>query len=288
MAHDIAWMAWDPARNLFTIPWINRPVGWYGILFALGFAVGYLIMVHLFSKRLAQEGAVAPRETALRMTDGLCWFVILGTVIGARLGHVFFYGWPFYRDHPIEIFKVWEGGLASHGGAVGVLIALALYLRFGRRYMPSLTYLGLVDLIAIPTAFVAFCIRLGNFFNQEVVGTVTSVPWAVVFVHPMEVVGVLPRHPAQLYEAFFYLFVFIFLYRLWARSTERLADGTLIGYFFCLMFGFRIVVEWVKEPQGVQLLDGWIQAGQLLSVPFVLVGAWLLCKGHKGQGTKTT
>lgn len=274
-------MHWDPQRNLFTIPWINHPVGWYGLLFAFGFFAGYFISVRLWMQKLAWSDAMLSsterRDNAIAMTDTLCWFAILGTVFGARLGHVFFYGWPYYSQHPGEIIKIWEGGLASHGGAIGVLVAFGLSLPLMRRYIPKLSYLELLDLLAIPTMLVTVCIRLGNFINQEIVGTPTTMPWAVVFGHPLDGPAGVPLHPVQLYEAVIYFSVFVFLWRLWAVKGPSLRPGRIIGWLFALVFLGRILAECVKTPQGgLMLWDGWIQMGQLLSVPFLLIGLGLL------------
>lgn len=279
-------MFWDPQRNLFTIPWINHPVGWYGLLFALGFFAGYFITVRLWMQKLAWSDAAMTsadrRDKAIAMTDALCWFAILGTVLGARLGHVFFYGWPYYSQHPTEIFKIWEGGLASHGGAIGVLVAFALALPLMRRYIPGLSYLELLDLLAIPTMLVTVCIRIGNFINQEIVGVPTSMPWGVVFGHPLDGPAGVPLHPVQLYEAAIYFAVFLFLYRLWAVKGASLRPGRITGWLFVLVFLGRILAECVKTPQGgLMLWDGWIQMGQLLSLPFLMVGVALLVHSRK-------
>jgi phosphatidylglycerol:prolipoprotein diacylglycerol transferase len=286
--HTLAAIAWDPQRNLFTIPWIDHPIGWYGVLFACGFLMGYLLMIQLLTQKLTQAYAAAAyaaagavgkptlRDNAIAMTDTLCWFAVLGTVIGARLGHVFFYGWDYYSAHPWSIFKIWEGGLASHGGTIGVLIAFALYMPMARRYLPNLSYLGLLDMLCIPTCLVAVCIRVGNFINQEIVGTATTMPWGVIFGHPIDGPKGRPLHPVQLYEALIYLATFIFLYRLWIVKGPSLPTGRLTGYLFVFIYGGRIIAEWFKAPQGLMLFDGWLQIGQLLSVPFVLLGVALL------------
>lgn len=275
----LAALVWDPQRTLFTIPWIHHPVGWYGLLFAFGFLVGYWLTIQLFNRKLMSQrnaSSASTRNEAIRMTDTLCWFAVLGTVIGARLGHVLFYGWSYYWEHPWEAFKVWQGGLASHGGTIGVLIAFACYMPILKRHLPTLTYLGLLDLLSIPSAFLVVCIRIGNFINQEIVGTPTSLPWGVIFGHPLDGPAGIPLHPVQLYEALIYLSVFFFLYRLWKRKGESLPPGRLTGYLFVLIFGGRILAEFVKTPQGLMLWGGWLQMGQLLSIPFILLGIALL------------
>lgn len=270
----VAWISWDPARELFTIPWIDRPVGWYGLLFAFGFFCGYWILTAMLMRDLKEQKE--PRKTALKLVDGLCWFVVVGTIVGARLGHVLFYHPGYYAQYPWEIPKVWEGGLASHGGIVGVLLALIFYLPKARRELPHLTYLGLADRLAVPSAWVACCIRIGNFFNQEIVGTPTTLPWGVIFGHPFDGVPGTPLHPVQLYEAGFYFLVFCGLRMLWKRKGECLREGVLTGALFTSIFTWRILMEFVKEPQGAVFLDGWVQMGQLLSVPLVVVGIFLL------------
>lgn len=276
----IAWIVWDPPRELFTVPWIDRPVGWYGLFFAFGMFIGYLLMVQFFSRKIHQrDDTLSARSLAFKMTDTLCWFAVIGIVVGARLGHVFLYGWPYFSQHPTEIIRVWEGGLASHGGIIGLFIALALYLPRAHRYLPTLTYLGLVDFIAIAALFTAFCIRMGNFFNQEIVGTPTTVPWGVVFGHPLDGVQGVPLHPVQLYEGGFYLILFCCLYRLWLVRGDSIPTGAFTGYVLTLAFGWRILFESVKSSQG-GFLEGWLQTGQLLSIPFLLIGLFLLWKSR--------
>lgn len=273
-----SWIHWDPSRDLFTIPGIDRPVGWYGILFALGFFLGYFILVHLLTRMLREERKITDTEAravSYSMTDALCWFVVLGTIVGARLGHVFIYQWDFYRDHPLDIVKIWEGGLASHGGVIGILIALLFYMRVARRYLPKLGYLQLVDLLTIPAALTGFCIRIGNFMNQEIVGTPTEKAWGVIFGHPVDGPHGIPLHPVQLYEAALYLGIFVFLYAVWNRYSSCLRPGMLTGLLFVSVFGGRFALEFFKGQQGPEL-DAGLQLGQLLSLPFVWIGIALI------------
>ncbi len=163
-------------------------------------------------EQVLHHSLVSPKEIAYLLTDRLCWFVVAGTIIGARLGDVFFYNWSHFRHHPLEIFKIWHGGLASHGGVLGVVLALYLYLKYIQKWIPQLTFLTLLDFVAIPSALVACFIRLGNFMNQEILGIPTDLPWGVVFGHPAENVPPFPRHPVQLYEAGAYLITFFVLW----------------------------------------------------------------------------
>lgn len=161
------------------------------------------------------------RQTAFFLTDRLCWFTIVGTVVGARACQVIFYDWSRFHSHPWEIFQIWQGGLASHGGVIGVMLALYLYRCYVKQWFPELTFLRLMDYSAVPSALVACFIRLGNFMNQEILGKPTLLPWGIVFGHPFDGSAPLPRHPVQLYEAGCYLLTFLILWRLWKNNLLR-------------------------------------------------------------------
>jgi len=275
----VGWIFWDPSPVFFYVPLLGRPIAWYGVFFASGFFFGYFIFLKLLRDWLnhQEEGDLSDHQ----ILDRLTWFVVLGTVLGARLGHVFFYDWDYFRCHPLDIFKIWEAGLASHGGALGVLVGLGFFRLSIWRRVPSLTFLTILDMLVIPTAFVGFCIRCGNFFNQEILGIPTTQPWAVVFGHPIDGGVPIPRHPVQLYEAGFYLAVFFFLWSLAKRrigeKCRLMGSGLFSGLFFLLVFVFRMVVELVKDHQHSLLpMDSSLQMGQLLSIPFVVIGAILL------------
>lgn len=276
-------LIWDPDRNFFIVPYVNHPVTWYGLLFAFGFLVGYFLVRKIFTHFL-EDGDLSRAEasaSAVKLTDRLAMLVILGTIIGARLGHVFFYGWPYYREHPGEIIKVWEGGLASHGGAIGVLIGLLIFIGWTRPAFKRLTFLAVLDILVIPTAFVAGCIRIGNFMNQEITGIPTNLPWGVTFMHPIDGIPGIPIHPVQLYESAIYFAVFVFLFAVWRLRPRRIGFGLLSGWFFTLVFGLRFLVEFLKMPQS-EWLDGHapVTMGQLLSIPFIILGISLLICYH--------
>lgn len=292
MHPTLAWLYWNPERTAFTIPFINRPVVWYGLWFVLGFIVGYLILLPMFryqlqkSRHISNEDSEALRSLnplAYMLLDRLTWFVVGGTIIGARLGHVFFYDWPRYQNNLGDILKVWEGGLASHGGAVGVLIGLILYQRLIRKNFPEFTFITLLDLIVVPTAFTAFCIRMGNFFNQEILGSPSNVPWAVIFGDPIDGKEIAPRHPVQLYEAAVYLLTFFFLWFLWRKWRDDLKPGVLSGLFFIMVFGARFLIEFLKTPQSLMFKETFLQTGQYLSIPFILWGIILLMKRNSNE-----
>lgn len=237
-------------------------VYWYGILFATAILSGLEIMKWIYKTE----------NKDLQELDGIFLYVVIGIVIGARLGHCLFYEPDYYLAHPLEILYVWKGGLASHGGGLGALIGIYLYKR-----KHSLNLLWFLDKIAIPTAVFAFFVRLGNFMNSEILGKVSDVPWAVVFSR----LDKLPRHPAQLYESFSYLFIAILLLGIYIKFRERLQDGFLFGLFLTLVFVVRFLVEFVKQRQADYSVDMLLSTGQLLSIPFVLLGLYLVFRSTK-------
>lgn len=231
---------------------------YYSLFFGLSFFLGFLIVERMFK----YEGC--PEIWA----DKLLMYAIVATVIGSRLGHVFFYGWEYYSQHPAEIFKIWKGGLASHGGAIGLLIALYFF----HKIVSKKSYLWVLDHIVVPIALAAFFIRMGNLMNSEIVGTPTDVPWAFRFLRLPPEEAMIPRHPSQLYEALFYLLVFGVLVYLYQKKKFYKREGGLFGIFLIGIFGFRIVVETIKENQEAFEESLSLNMGQMLSVPFVIVG----------------
>ncbi len=250
-------------------------------MFALGFVVGYFVFVSV-TQIYFKKG----KAFSTAMADKLVWYVVLGTIIGARLGHVFFYEFNYYLAHPMEIIMVRNGGLASHGGTLGVLLGLYLFLRWNKKLYGELSYLRLIDLVCIPTAFVATCIRLGNFINQEIVGLPSTLPWSVIFLDPAEGGDIVPRHPTQLYEALIYFATFIFLFTLWKKYEGKLKTGLISGLFFIAVFGSRFFIEFIKIPQSAPMIGG-LQTGQLLSLPFVLLGLILLINKERNKDEHT-
>lgn len=254
-------------------------MAWYGFFFATGFLLGFFILLPIFQKKLSEKKILPEkeiRELSLFLMDKLTWFVVAGTVIGARLGHVFFYEWPRYASNPIDIFKIWEGGLASHGGTIGVIVAIWLYQKSIRNKFPELSFLTLLDCLSIPTALTGTFIRIGNFFNQEITGPETSVPWAVIFGNPMEWSRVVPRHPSQLYEALAYFLIFLGLITLWRKRGSSLQEGTVFGLFMVSVFGSRFLLEFFKSPTSLMIDESFLYTGQYLSLPFILLGLLML------------
>lgn len=275
----LAELTWDPNRIFFKIPFIHYPITWYGCFFALGFMVGYLILKHVYTEVFKNEGVNNPKEEATALMDRLAVVGAFCAVLGARLGYVFFYGWPYYRSHPQDIFKVWEGGLASHGAALAVLMGIFYFVWRNKQRFQSLSFFKVLDALVIAAGFAAGSIRLGNFMNQEITGLPTTMPWGVSFLHPMDNQAGIPLHPVQLYESSFYFLLTALLYFVWRLRKKELGSGFLSGCFFVSLFTFRFFIEYFKVHQGEVLSPEFpLRMGQLLSIPFVLLGFFLLIR----------
>ncbi len=252
---------WNVSPDIFSIGPIT--IRWYGLLFAMSFIVGYQIMVIIFKRENKSEHDL----------NDLVWYMILGTVLGARLGHCLFYNPDYYLSHPLEILQIWKGGLASHGAGIGIITALILYTRKKK----EISFLWIMDRVVITVALSGFFIRLGNLFNSEIIGKPTNGNWGFVFVS----VDNIPRHPAQLYEAIAYLLIFIFLLSFYFRVKGKFKNGLLFGLFLVSVFGFRFIVEFLKENQSPFEQNLFLNLGQLLSVPFVILGIYFLFRKDK-------
>ncbi len=247
---------WNINPNIFSIGPVS--VRWYGLLFAMSFVIGYFIMLRIFRKENIPEP----------LLDQLSMYMLIATVVGARLGHVLFYEPASYLAHPLDILKIWEGGLASHGAAIGILVALYLFSRKTRQ-----PFLWVIDRIVIVVALSGFFIRTGNLFNSEIYGNVTNLPWGFIF----ERVGeTLPRHPTQIYEGLCYLGLFFFLLWYYFRKDGKPRPGFLFGFFLVTLFSFRLLIEFIKEPQVNFENSMALNMGQLLSIPFIIAGIVIL------------
>ena len=231
-------------------------VFWYGLLFATAILCGLQIMKWVFSR----EGK------SVELVDTGFIYAVIGIVVGARLAHCFFYDPVFYLANPMKIIAVWEGGLASHGGGLGVIIALYFFVK-----KHKLNFMWLLDRMVLPTALFSFFVRMGNFMNSEILGMKTELPWAIVFAR----VDNIPRHPAQLYEAFSYLVIFFILFFIY-KNKKILQPGFLFGLFLTFVFSVRFLVEFIKERQASYSSDLVLNTGQALSIPFLLVGIGLI------------
>ena len=247
---------WDVSPLIFEIGFLK--LRWYGLFFALSFVIGYQIVEKVFKR----EGKPLKDLESLTMT------MVLSTIIGARLGHCLFYSPEYYLANPLKILMVWEGGLASHGGTIGILIGLWLFTRKRKNF----DYMWLLDRIAWPTALSAALIRMGNLFNSEILGRATDVSWAFVF----QRIDQIPRHPAQLYESISYFVIFIIMTLMYLKKGGEIKPGRLLGVFLTLIFSARFFIEFIKENQVGFEQSMTLNMGQLLSIPFVLAGLYLL------------
>lgn len=240
-------------------------VRWYGLMFAIGFWIGFNIVAKMFKREGAPE----------RWLGILLIYVGVATIVGARLGHVFFYQWDYYSAHPWKILATWEGGLASHGGAIGIIIAVILFSMFTTRRNPLWTF----DRLTVAIALVGCLIRIGNLMNSEIFGHATDLPWGFRFVRSAEWESMYaPQacHPTQIYEALCYLALFgLMMWMYWRRNAgER--PGLLFGTFLVGTFASRFLIEFIKNDQVPFEADMTLNMGQWLSLPFVALGVFLI------------
>lgn len=234
-------------------------IRWYGLLFASAFMVSYQIMYWIYRRE----------QKPVEELDRLLWYMAIGTIVGARLGHCLFYDPQYYLSNPLKILAIWEGGLASHGATIGVLISLYLY-----RLKTQDDYVWLLDRVALSCMLGGSLVRVGNFFNSEILGLPTDVPWAVIFSR----VDYLPRHPVQLYEAFAYVGVFFILLAVYLKTAGKPIKGLVSGLFISLVFLARFFLEFFKTRQEYYTLGIGLNTGQLLSIPFFLVGVFFVVR----------
>ena len=253
----ISYILWDVDPDLFVIPIIDHPIRWYGLSWALGFVFSQQIMFYIYKR----EGRPASEVETLTI------YMIIAAIVGARLGHVLFYDPVYFFSEPLSILYIWEGGLASHGGAVGVLIGLYFFAR-----KTHVNYLWIVDRMVIVSALTASLIRLGNLMNSEMVGLPTTLPWGFIFT----AIDNVPRHPAQLYEAIYSFFLFLFLFWTWHKKRNEITNGFLSGWFLIILFTLRFVDEFFKINQEPFEDDLILNMGQILSIPFVVAGVIIL------------
>lgn len=298
-------LVWNPSEGIDLGFFMIR---YYSLMFVIAFGLGWFIMKKIFER----EGE------SIEKLDSLFVWTVLATLIGARLGHVLFYDWEYFRNHLLEIFLPFRfsphfeftgfQGLASHGAAISIIVAMYYY----SKKILKRPLLWILDRVVIPVASGAIFVRLGNFFNSEIIGHETTSAFGIRFLHDhfskaeavnatqiadpkaaytaiatdpkfaalLEQVPV--KHPTQLYEAFSYVFVFAILYFLYWKTNARLRSGYLFGLFLVLLFAVRFVVEFMKESQGgFESALGIFSTGQWLSIPFVLIGLYFILKAYK-------
>jgi len=256
---------WNIDPVLFSFSGLK--IHWYGALFATAILSGFQVMKKIYTVE----------NKPLESLDNLLTYAVIGIIVGARLGHCFFYDPSYYFSNPLKILAIWEGGLASHGGGLGLIIAIFFYTK---KY--KMDFLWLLDRLALSTALFGFFVRIANFINSEILGVSTNVSWAVVF----ERIDNIPRHPVQLYEAFSYLTIFILLYTYYHKTSNKNYSGSILGMFLVMVFSARFVIEFFKEKQAAYAAENLISTGQMLSIPFFLTGIALIAFALKTKRSK--
>lgn len=260
------YITWNVDPEIFSIGELS--IRWYGLMFALAFLSSYLVFTRWMRvKRLDAD-----------MIDQLLIYLAVGTIVGARLGHCLFYEPEYYLSNPVEMLKIWKGGLASHGAAIGIVLALWLYIR-----KHKLSFLWLMDRIVIIVPLGGAFIRTGNLFNSEIYGRATDVPWAFLFVRDVvrdpstgAVLPNVPSHPTQIYEALSYLLIFIILFMYYRKKKDEVRDGFIFGVFLIMLFTARFLIEFIKNDQVAFEAGMFFNMGQWLSLPFILLGIALI------------
>ncbi len=270
----ISSILWDVSPALLDLG--SFQIRYYSVFFALAFIVGYFIVKSFYKKE----------NIPVSELDNLTVYVVIGGLAGARLGHCLFYDWAYFSNNILEIFLpvsfspdfhfTGYQGLASHGGAIGIIIALLLF----KRKSTKKSFFWVIDRVAVPTGFAGALIRMGNLMNSEIYGHHTDLPWGFIFARNGETV---PSHPTQIYEAICYVITSIVLLRLYKVERFRNAKGFLLGVFFIMIFTARFFIEFVKENQ-VSFEEAMkLNMGQWLSVPVVLAGIGLVIWSLKRQ-----
>ncbi len=263
----LQYVIWEVNPEIFHIG--SFSVRWYGLFFALGFLVGMQIISFVFKKE----------NKPIADTDTLLIYMVVSTILGARIGHFLFYEPDVLLRNPLTVITPPFAGLASHG-AFCILLGLWLYSRRKESKLSGQTFLWVTDRIAIVVALAGACIRFGNLMNSEIVGRSTDVPWAFVFMNNNEYAKI-PRHPAQLYESISCLILFFVLLWFWNRYKERTPRGSMLGIFLVWVFGLRFFFEYLKENQ-VSFEDNMaLNMGQILSIPAVLLGIYFLVRSYR-------
>lgn len=276
----LSFITWDVNPELFTI--LGREIRWYGLFWV----VGLLVAVYIVQKIYDNE------KLPQKWFDSLFVYMMLGIILGARIGHCLFYEPAYYLAHPLKILYIWEGGLASHGGVLGIIIAIWLYSRNVTKRSMVWTF----DRVIVPTGFTAAMIRLGNLMNHEIYGGPTSKPWGFRFIENVNAwkagapaIFTEPSHPTQIYEALVYFLVFFVTMYLFWKTDAKKKQGLLIGIAMIMIFVARFFIEFIKEVQVPSELlmrqNTGLILGQWLSIPFILWGVWLVWNAFRNNKT---
>lgn len=257
-------VVWNVDPILFKLGPVQ--VHWYGLMWAVGFLVGYYMLVRMFKHEKCPDD----------WADKIFIYMAIGTIIGARLGHCLFYGFGHYMANPVEILKIWEGGLSSHGGAIGILIAMYFY----NKHVSKKGYIWIFDRLVLAIGFCGACIRFGNLMNSEIYGGPTDLPWGFIFVRDGQTV---PCHPTQLYEVTYCLVALaVASYMYWVKGMQE-KRGLILGTFLIIVFLTRFLLEFIKNDQEAFEADMALNMGQILSIPFVIWGVYLIIKALRNK-----
>lgn len=259
----LSFITWDVSPVIFKLGFFT--LRWYSLAFMVGFLVGYEIVARMFRHEGAPE----------RWLGLLLMWTVAGTIVGARLGHVFFYEWDLFSQNPIKILYVWEGGLASHGGAIGVILGVILFSIVTTKRSPLWTF----DRLVVPIALVGGLIRLGNLMNSEIFGHATTLPWGFRFVNSPEWQALYAGqacHPTQIYETICYFALFALLMWMYWRKNAEERPGLIFGVFLIGIFTPRFFIEFIKNPQEAFEQSMALNMGQWLSIPFIIAGLSLI------------
>jgi phosphatidylglycerol:prolipoprotein diacylglycerol transferase len=263
----LAFIDWNVSPEIFAFGFLK--IRWYGLLYVAGLMLGYYVLAYFFKKENKKE----------KDLESLMMTLVLSVIIGARLGHCLFYDPIYYLSNPLKILMIWQGGLSSHGAAIMILITMWFY---SNKRKPDITMMWLLDRIVIGVALAGTLIRIGNFFNHEIVGIESDLPWAVMFHQDSNPAhAAVARHPAQLYEALSYFVIFLILFFRYKKYTFKIPKGQTFGIFLVLTFSARFFIEMIKEEQSVFESAMLLNMGQLLSIPFIIAGIVFLIWSRK-------
>jgi len=281
---SLAFIVWNVNPDFLDIGKLS--IRWYGVLYAVAFYVGYKIMKNLYQAEKLNQKEV----------DRLTWHLALGIIIGSRLGFMILHSQENvvkqYWDNPLDILKIWEGGLSSYGAAVGILIAMYIYTRKGK----VRSFLWIMDRVILVVIIGAVFIRMGNLINSEIYGVQTNLPWGFKFIKDSLNIGkpvsqVIPHHPTQIYESLLFLVLYIVMFRLFKNKRKHFAPGTILGIALIGLFSIRFCIEFIKEPQVsfnyAPLTRYGINMSHILSFPFILFGIIVLIYSTRLQKGKT-
>jgi len=257
-------ITWNVNPELFSLGPLH--VRWYGLTWALGIWITLMITQRIFKNEKLPEAWL----------DKLFMYTVIGTIVGARLGHCLFYGWDHYSANPIEILYIWQGGLASHGGAIGIAVAIFLF----NKKVSKKGYIWVLDRLLVGVTLCAASIRFGNLMNSEIYGTATTLPWGFNFPVDSQWDGA-AHHPTQLYEMLAYISVFVLTSWLYWKEDANKIPGLITGVFLVGMFGARFLLEFIKLDQEAFESGMLLNMGQILSIPFMAWGVWLLLNTRK-------